>query len=393
MKPHTLPCAVLLMFATGLSPARAVENSPTNFRDAYAQLLPLFPADAQGRGLDRGDETRKPADQPMTYGLILSAESLRFRIAPTGEGQRRVRQAARWLINNRDLDGDGKPGWGLPHAWGIHPRNCPYTITTAIVLDGLLDALALPKFWSDSERAEILGLARAVVMRWCRELWAAGYGGGFFVYSPHEEGPPSFNVNAAANFLSPLARLNHEHPSALTIEAKNLFAACIDSLVKATVAQATMRDGAPFWRYVAVPNAIKSDRGNDLIHQAYILWGLETFRDCGGTLPWSRANALESLRRNWKGDRLCFYPMDEPNMKPGNREAPANLWGAGMLLAFEGRWGSATEAARCFAAITKSYGPFPRVRVLPIEVSDDGEFYARDAAHVLFGLAHAAFRE
>lgn len=369
------------------------ESIPTNLRVAYQQLLARFPEEAQGRGLDRGDETRKPADQPMTYGLVLSAESLRHRIAPTDEGRRRVRQAARWLIANRDLDGDGKPGWGLPHAWGVHPRNCPYTITTAIVLDGFLDALALGNFWSAPEYAELLGLARAVAVRWCRELWAEGYGGGYFVYSPHETGPPAFNVNAAANFLGPLARLHREHASSLTVEERSLFGARSEMLAKATVAQATLREGAPFWRYIAVPNAAKSDRGNDLIHQAYILWGLETFRDCGGVLPWPRAKSLESLRRNWKGDRLCFYPMDEPNMKPANREAPANVWGAGMLLAFEGRWGSPAEAARSFSAITQSYGPLPRVRVLPREVSDDGEFYARDGAHVLFGLAHAGFRD
>ena len=388
----TLGFAVALAFlvAAFFPLANAAEPEALGFRAAYAELLPLFPESAQGRGLDRGDESRQPADQPMTYGLILSAEALRYRATPGDEGRRRVRAAARWLLDHRDLDGDGKPGWGLPQAWQHRPRNAPYTITTAIVLEGFLDALALPQFWSAAERGEIIALVRAVEMRWCRELWAEGHGGGYFVYSPFDADPPWFCVNAPGMFLGVLARLLHEHDAALTADERRLFTERRDSLVRATVAQATLRDGAPFWKYIATPNAVKSDRANDLVHQIYILWGLEIFRDCGGALPWTRAKALESVARNWQGERLCFYPLDEAGVKPGNREAPANLWGAGMLLAFEGRWGTAAQARKCFAAITKFHGPFPRLRVLPREVSADGEFYPRDAAHVLFGLAHAA---
>ncbi|PAW87753.1 MAG: hypothetical protein B9S33_05865 [Pedosphaera sp. Tous-C6FEB] len=363
------------------------------FRAAYAKLLPLFPEDAPGRGLDRGDASRQPQHQPMTYGLLLSAESLRQRVAPQEAGRRRVRQTARWLVANQDLDGDGKPGWGLPQAWQHRPVNTPYTITTAVVLEGFLDTLTVPKLWTPVEREELLSLTRATTVRWCRELWAEGFDGGFFHYSPHDAQPAWFCVNAPGMFLGVLARLLHEHADALPAEEQRLIAGRRDALVRALVSQATLREGAPYWKYIATPNPLGSDRANDLIHQVYILWGLETFRDAGGRLPWSRAQAVASVARYWKGERLCFYPYDEVIVKAGNREAPTNLWGAGMLLAFEARWGAAAQASRCFAVITKDYGPFPRLRVLPREVSEDGDFYPRDVAHVLFGLAHAALHE
>ena len=388
---HFIVLALLIL--PRVDSLNAAEAEPQAFRAAYPQLLQMFPEAAPGRGLDRGDESRQPAEQPMTYGLLLSAESLRFRATPTDEGRRRVRQAARWLLDNRDLDGDGKPGWGLPQAWQHRPRNSPYTITSAVALEGLLDALALKSFWLTTEREEILALIRAVEMRWCRELWSEGFGGGYFHYSPFDGDPPWFCVNAPAMFLGVVARLLREHEASLPADERRLLTERMNALVRAIVSQATLRHGAPYWKYIATPNPVKSDRANDLIHQVYILWGLEIFRDYGGSLPWSRAQALESVARHWKGERLCFYALDEARVKPGNREAPANLWGAGMLLAFEGRWGTAAQARRCFAVIERDHGPFPRVRVLPREVSGDGEFYPRDAAHVLFGLAHAGFRE
>ena len=123
----------------------------------YRDLLALFPEDRQGFGLDPlqnlDGQPLITDHQPMTYGFVLSAEARHFRFDRNAESGRRVRKAVRWLIDNRDLDGDGKPGWGLPQAWPAwghapNPHNQPYTITTAIVLNGMLDALSIRDFWS-----------------------------------------------------------------------------------------------------------------------------------------------------------------------------------------------------------------------------------------------------
>ena len=136
----------------------------------------------------------------MTYGFVLSAEARHFRFDRNAESGRRVRKAVRWLIDNRDLNGDGKPGWGLPQAWPAwgqrtNPHNQPYTITTAIVLQGMLDALAIRDLWSAAKRDEMLDFMVQVAQRWCRELWTEGYGGGYFWYSP-SPADDIFGVNA-----------------------------------------------------------------------------------------------------------------------------------------------------------------------------------------------------
>ena len=160
----------------------------------YRDLLALFPEDRQGFGLDPDKnldgQTLISDHQPMTYGFVLSAEARHFRFDRNAESGRRVRKAVRWLIDNRDLDGDGKPGWGLPQAWPAwghapNPHNQPYTITTAIVL-GRHVGRPQPSATSGPPpgATRCWTLMVQVALRWCRELWTEGYGGGYFWYSP-----------------------------------------------------------------------------------------------------------------------------------------------------------------------------------------------------------------
>ena len=190
----------------------------------YRDLLALFPEDRQGFGLDPlqnlDGQPLITDHQPMTYGFVLSAEARHFRFDRNAESGRRVRKAVRWLIDNRDLDGDGKPGWGLPQAWPAwghapNPHNQPYTITTAIVLNGMLDALSIRDFWSAAERDEMLDFMVQVARRWCRELWTEGYGGGYFWYSP-SPADDIFGVNAPTMFLGSLARLLRDYGGRFT---------------------------------------------------------------------------------------------------------------------------------------------------------------------------------
>jgi hypothetical protein len=170
-----------------------------------------------------------------------------------------------------------------------------------------------------------------------------------------------------------------------------------DTFVKTMVATLRPRDGRPYWDYMAMPNRFQSERPNDLVHHIYTLWGIEMYRDYGGktSLPWTRAQARESVQWFWKGDRICQYPQYDLRIaKPGNREFPTVLWGAGSLLAFYGHWGTSQEASRCFEVTQKSYGKWPQQRMYPPgfgQKPNDDTVYSRHNAHVLLGLAYAAF--
>jgi hypothetical protein len=363
---------------------------------AYGQLLALFPEDAQGYGADNFFPTS--AHQPMTYGLVLSAETLHFGARPNEESRRRIRKAARWLVDHNDLDGDGLPGWGLPQAWdafqdgSTNPENHPYTITTAIVMNGLLDALAIPSFWSEQERDETRRLLGRVALRWCKEVWSEGFGGGFFWYSP-SRADAIFTVNAPSMLLGSISRFLAAHGSALSAEERRLVGDRADALARAIVNTVRLRDGRPYWDYMAVPNVLNLQRPNDLVHHVYTVWGIETYRDCGGRveLPWTRAAACSSINAFWNRDIVCDFPQDvvHEGAKKGYHAKPAVLWSAGMMLAGYAKWGDRDQACRALRAIGRDYGPLPRLRLYP-NVEDD-TFHPRQAAHVLLGLALYCF--
>lgn len=364
----------------------------------YRELLAGFPEDRQGFGLDADKNADGPEaitdHQPMTYGFLLSAEARRFGFDRNEESARRVRKAARWLLDNRDLDGDGKPGWGLPQAWRAwghepNPHHQPYTITTGIVVNGLLDALALCDFWSVAERDEILTLCVRVANRWCMELWSEGYGGGYFWYSPSKL-DDIFGVNAPSMFLGSLARLLHDHADRFTTADRRLAERRCDALAQAIVNTMQPHDGQPFWHYAPIPNKLNSEKFEDVMHHVYTLWGIESYRDAGGkvALPWTRAQALASLDHFWMDGSVTENDQDLPNHgKPDPR--PARVCGAGMLLWGYAALGNPRRAADVVEWCDRQCGPWPRLRHSPIAGPDT--VYPRDCSHVLVGLARLLY--
>ena len=61
------------------------------------------------------------------------------------------------------------------------------------------------------------------------------------------------------------------------------------------------------------------------------------------------------------------------------------------MLAFESRWGDPLRATCYLHVIEDAYGPLPDLRLRPADYSQDETFYARYAAHVLWGIASRDF--
>lgn len=411
LRCRSFPVFVVLMgiFSPPAAFSAETGNDDKSIGDAYKWLLTTFAEDRQGFGLDRHGMATE--DQPMSYGLILSAEALRAASDKTkkespeyAESPRRAKKAVRWLIDNRDLDGDGKPGWGLPQSWDAwgdgseNPPNQPYTITTAIVLTGLFDALAVPELFDENERKEITDVVRAVVLRWCCEVWSEGYGGGYFWYSPGKQ-DDVFGINAPAMFLACLVRLLEEQDDSLSPAERDLVRSRADALAKAAASTVELRDGEPLWRYAPLPNSMNNNRPNDLVHHVYILLGIETYRDwneAGIKIPCTREKAIASVDRfladadpaSGRPRRILEYsPFDDP------QSDQARLWGAGFMLAFYAKWADDARIERTFRLIEENYGPFPRLRWIgpDAKCADKKACYPRHTAHVLYGMAIAAF--
>lgn len=187
-------------------------------------------------------------------------------------------------------------GWGSGQAWDAFadgtindPAVTTYGITTAFVIQAYLDA-------GNADR----DLAEAAVA-WARCCWDDS---GFFWYSnqPHD-GIDTPNVSAM--LAGTTYRLISERPDLFSLPERTLVAGRADAAVAHLVAS-----GHPQWPYSAHdPAAI-----NDLMHQGYILWGLELYRSFGGSvaIPWSREDAAASLDAI---DFLGLWPAAGPAMR------------------------------------------------------------------------------
>jgi hypothetical protein len=383
-------CIVLLLFVGVAAFAVDPGESPAM---SYRKLLEKFPEDQQGLGLDTFFNSIEP--QPMTYALVLSSESIHYKKIASEETRRRIRKAAKWLIENSDADHDGKPGWGLPQAWDAfsdgttNAPNTSYTITTAIVLNGFLDTLSISDFWTKAEQREMEKLIGRVLVRWCEHIWSEGHGGGFFWYSPNRH-DAIFSVNAPAMFLGATQRFLSEHGTVLRKSKRKLVQARADELAKAIVATAHLRNGCPFWDYAPKPNPLPKISPNDLVHQAYILWGTELYRKFGGTIkiPWTREQAAASLDRFVVNGKILRIAKDEPSLPAGETNRSSPLWGAGMALAFESEFGNRTSAGKFYKGLIDEYHS-PELRQFPN--SPDERFYPRHASHALLGLAYFSY--
>jgi hypothetical protein len=382
----------LLIMGRGINRVTAHETKPEGAR-LYDVLLTKFPVEHQGLGLDAA---QKPGltEQPMTYALVLSSEAIHYRNNPNAESKLRIQKALDWLIFNQDLNHDGIPGWGLPLPWDafsdgtINDANHPYTITTSIVLNSFLDVLDAPNLITTEQRNIIKELLGKVMVHWSNQLWSKGYGGGYFWYSPNSW-DNIFSINAPAMFLGSMARYLKSYADQLPRADYQLVESRADDLAKAIVATVKLRHGLPYWDYNPIPNKFNNRLvENDLVHQVYILWGVELYRNTINhiSFPWSTQQSLQSLRSYWHENSLYGFPQDEKF----NPKYSA-LWGVGAMIAFESVYGTHPEAKRCVEFLDKAYGPLPDLTLTPRHDTKVQPFYPRQASHALWGLAYYYF--
>lgn len=199
-------------------------------------------------------------------------------------------------------------GWGLTYAWdayqdgSVNPESTAYAITTALALQAFLDAGQEPPG----------GIA---------EHWAeCCFSDGFYWYSD-QPADAIYTPNVTSMMASVMYRLGYEG--------------------QATEAMERLSADGPDWLY----SDGTGDWPNDVLHQGYTVWGLLTYRDAGGVIPWSDAELLATLDRPLDGEawpaaavavrralRACYgTPDPEPYPSAGSaREAAHMAWASAM---------------------------------------------------------------
>lgn len=357
-------------------------------RHNYQSLLNLFPMYSQGR--DFLEKDTELSLQPMTYGLLLSGESLSFSKYYSAEDKIRSEKAVSWLLKKFKYQKEkGYRGWGLPQAWdafgdgSVNPPDHPYSITTAIVLQGLLDYLMV--FPDHAFNSEIEKVLKETVTYWCNNLFFDIDGEtGFFSYSPFS-GDRYFCPNVSSMVCGVFQRVIHDYGHLFSSKELVKIQGVIDKAVKGIIENVIYLDGLPFWQYVVYENKESNTRTNaNEVHHGLILWGVGEYRRYSGqvNIPWSSEHEILSLDLFWENNGLKNVHILQQN------KLPAKLWGVGMAMAVYSRQGNIKSATRCLDLLIKNYG-LPNMSIYPLNYTKRrGLPNSRHNSYVLFGIGH-----
>lgn len=323
------------------SPAgQSADDVEREYRAAWRQIDPLSP----GRGYDELGNDQD--DHAMAYAYVLSAAAEAYSRCGDRATLELARTSGTWLLSNRDTDGDGVIGWGLPDPWdafsdgSVNPAHQEYTITTSVVIRGLLDWLEVDP---NAPREELLSVVHGAA-----EPFTAGQrdtAEGLFVYSDSsfDESYEVFNPAAAmAAQLHRLALVDADDPRSVLLRQKS-------SRVMAVLWSHGMPDsfGGVYWDY-GIGEGL--DRPNDLVHASYIADAVRDYVARGGTgLPSSAVAESGAHLRVFHADSGWRERFDRADSRP------PRLWAVGEALAYFSEMPEFRDSAESLLALLSDY--------------------------------------
>ncbi|SFB70254.1 hypothetical protein SAMN04487891_101541 [Flagellimonas taeanensis] len=347
--------------------------------EAYIGILnnldPLHP----GRGIDTFNE--KELDRPMAYGLILSAESNKYKYTKDSKTLDRIRICGEWLIRNSDLNTNGIHGYGLPDPWDafgdktVNPADQEYTIDTAVAIKGLLD-------WYDVEpkrrkKKEIYNTVFRVLEPFLTNKYDSPLGIPGYSLNPNDKEKDVFNPAVyLADQLRRFATLtsNDSLKTNLNIKSKKIF----EILFSYTQ---TDSNGNIYWNY-----GTYIDSANDLVHACYMIEGIRSyFKDEGNAgVTWNHiVDHLNLFYSNNKWYR--YFEKDRQTDKQSPR-----LWSLGMLMYSLSREGKYDKVDQVLWPQIQDYylgGGHFKFRI------DDDRKLVTHYGHLLLGLSYYLYNE
>jgi len=268
----------------------------------YEYLLSSL-SSSPGYGLETTG--RGPIHQPMAYGLVAWAAANRGDVDL-------ARSATDWLVKNTDIE---KTGWGLGWEWDafadktVNPAETVYGITTAIAVEGLVSTYCLTR-----EKRYLNSAIDALDYYAQFQCPQSGH----FHYSDQPEDSVYQVPNITAMLMGQYARLGHVSNNHKYVEiAKKAY--------EAMIVNSQMAADSLAWKYI---HGVESERGNDLVHSCYAVYGLYLYEsyayDHQSLTPLAARYLLGFIE-----DDVYEFNIDRSS-DMGDRKARS--WGVGMLL-------------------------------------------------------------
>ena len=374
----------------------------------YRQTLLLFDASNPGYGLDTSVKEQK-LHHPMAYALFASAESQRYLKTKDSIALNNALIATNWLIKNKNLSGSKEVGWGLPFAWdafrdgSINPPDTTYTITTALVIQALLDVyiatLESPVAIKEADiRPLLLNTAISAAETFTKERFSEANSDELvFWYSVRPE--DSYHVlNVSSMLVGQLQRLSRYAPLEKARKFSNLADQGVTYIMKRVQID---RKGNIFWLYAGdYWSKSSSNRPNDLVHESYVIQGLIDYVIHGG----DKANLVnpkllyKSFNRFITDERIYEFPRGykPPKKVSGNWDRAARLWGVGYAIYVTSRIEYAFHLqpvliTKFLCVGLKNYWDGKKLYYQTDK--NDKNIYPRQSSHLLLGLAFVAREE
>jgi hypothetical protein len=266
-----------------------------------------------------GFETNEsgPMELPMAYGLIASAGAIRGDIET-------AKKASNWLLGN--IACETRPGWGLGWAWdafadgSTNPEDTVYGVTTAIAVDGLMRTFRLTgdtRYLRSSVQA--LNYYKTFHRR-------SEEGSIVFLYSDQLNDSFYEVNNVTAMLMGQYAHVWYfaaDHPEINCNDFEQIAKSAFKSLEIGMV----LDDSHTYWKY---GKGLNHERANDLVHAAYIVYGLYKFSKYIDKDEVVLRQAMKYLRGFLTDNNVLeFHPNHAPK---GYESASARSWGVGMIL-------------------------------------------------------------
>jgi len=306
---------VILTLQEDDPPPRNLSAPPSVLEEVYRRLDPSRP----GRGVtDYPGHTVE--DIPKGYAMILMAELERERHGIEPGLPNLADVAGRWLIDHSRLDSSGVVGWGVPVAWdaygddSINPVNTVYAISTAIVVDALLDWMETKP---NAPGSQIIEVVQVALERFAQPEMRTP--SGLLPYSLVATDRQYDTFNSAAYLAGQMQRFAKYSKDAA------LFTRAADDTVRALIDHHQVSpEGNWFWRY-----SVQEDVSNDLAHASYIVDGLKTYMaEKGNLADFIDIDAVTlHLEEFAYGDSIRAWPRLQENITNAGR-----LYDIGMAM-------------------------------------------------------------
>jgi len=268
-----------------------------------------------------GDEE---LNDPMSYGLILSAEANKYMADKNEPSAKLMHKYGNYLLANNDLNENGITGYGLSVSHEGIPdemieANSEYTITNAIVIKGLID-------WLDSgnptPKEKVIDTIKKVFKPYLLGIYKNKYGFSNPALSKYDNDHGVVN----ASFM-------------IAAQAKRFSKAIDDNSYSEQLSEWADSEVSSLMRYSLVndnkniywPYAIGFDQKNDLVHAAYIVYAAKTYLDNGGVKINNDEYEMifNHLNDFYKKGRWYQYPEIFGERYNSN---PPIVWGIGILM-------------------------------------------------------------